>query len=285
MQSAIVAQVAVTAISLEDLNYTRYTAKAAFIISLVTSSLSVYFACRLQQKLTNLLSNEDVKDFLSKQSKKSDIATTEEIAQKMVKLRTIEEQVEEENRRTDDMTELERLMQELDDKNRWHSASASAAYMIKIPGLFLNVAVITLLVGLGVYLKDTSSHKTWVIFMVFACSGPALYYGPWLWNHFRSIHTHHWDEYKAKTTTSIFKLEFLRPRQVRSIDEDLKKAQALATEIREDYEEKIEKAKETENDDAQAAETDEVEDGESSQHRRDKGKQMDRRISKRCEIL
>lgn len=286
MQSAIVAQVAVTAISLEDLNYTRYTAKAAFIISLVTSSLSVYFACRLQQKLTNLLSNEDVKDFLSKQSKKTEIATAEEMAQKIVELRTMEEQIEEEKRRGDDMAELEGVLKKLDGKSRWHSASASAAYMIKVPGLFLNVAVITLLVGLGVYLKDTSSHETWVIFMVFACSGPALYYGPWLWNHFRTIHTRHWEEYKAQTTTEIFKLEFLRPRQVRSIAEDLEKVRTLAAAIRDDYETKIKEAKEGGNDDdAQAAETNEVEDGESLQHRRETEKQRPRRISKRCAIL
>lgn len=232
-----------------------------------------------------MLSNEDVKDFLSKQGKKSKIVIAEQMNRKIEQLHDMEKQVEEGERRADAMADLEAVLKELDGKIRWHTASASAAYMIKIPGLFLNVAVITLLVGLGVYLKDTSSHKTWVIFMVFACSGPALYYGPWVWNHFRTGVTRHWHDHKTDRATSIFKLDILRPRKFRSIDDDLAKAEALVTEIREDYEAKIKKAKETGNDDAQAAETDEVEDGESSQHGRKKGKERARRILKSCEIL
>lgn len=62
------AQIAFSAVSLEDLNKVHWTAKAAFVSSLIKGSLSVFYACLVQQNLSGLYSIEDVKSFFSKRA-------------------------------------------------------------------------------------------------------------------------------------------------------------------------------------------------------------------------
>lgn len=64
-KGAIVAQIAITALSLPYLEETHWTAEAAFVISLIAGLLSVYFACMIQQQLSSLHSPEEVRRWLS----------------------------------------------------------------------------------------------------------------------------------------------------------------------------------------------------------------------------
>ncbi|KAL6232766.1 hypothetical protein BDW75DRAFT_216889 [Aspergillus navahoensis] len=59
---------AITAFQMENLGSMHWTSQAAFVVSLVTALLSVFYACLLQRKPSSLYSAEDVKDWLSKPS-------------------------------------------------------------------------------------------------------------------------------------------------------------------------------------------------------------------------
>ncbi|KAK5126616.1 hypothetical protein LTR85_009550 [Meristemomyces frigidus] len=64
--AAIIAQVAITALSLDQIDSTHWTAQAAFIMSLVAGSLSVFYCCVIQMTFGALVHDEDVKDWLCK---------------------------------------------------------------------------------------------------------------------------------------------------------------------------------------------------------------------------
>jgi hypothetical protein len=61
-----VAQVAITALALEQLY--RWTAEAAFVLTLAAGGLSVCYACLAQQRMHIHFVPDDVKGFLNKTS-------------------------------------------------------------------------------------------------------------------------------------------------------------------------------------------------------------------------
>ncbi|KAM0712204.1 hypothetical protein Q7P37_011298 [Cladosporium fusiforme] len=61
---AIVAQIAITALSLDYLEESHWTAGACFVISLIAGLLSVYFACMVQVQLGDLHSPTEVRQWL-----------------------------------------------------------------------------------------------------------------------------------------------------------------------------------------------------------------------------
>ncbi|KAL1641911.1 hypothetical protein SLS58_005747 [Diplodia intermedia] len=254
--AAIVAQVAITSLSMQYLDEVRWTAKASLIISLLTAVLSVFFSCRVQQKMTNLLTGKEVKDFLSKQLDKKEFHKIEKVTKQYEKLRKREDENLKEEERNASMPELKKLLDDLDDRARYYQVSLVAAMMIKVPGLLLNASISTLLIGFGIYLKDmsvydpdrplsgTHSLYIFVIYVVFLGCGSFLYIIPWCIKRYENINARHWDDLKNKeTTVKMWRKEVLRERQKRAIDEPLKEAQKLAKEIKEDYRERKKKAK------------------------------------------
>ncbi|KAL0260224.1 hypothetical protein SLS55_003908 [Diplodia seriata] len=246
--AAIVAQVAITSLSLQYLDEVRWIAKASIIISLLTAVLSVFFSCRVQQKMTNLLGGKEVKEFLSKQIKKEEIHEIEKVARKYEELLAYEEANFEEEERNAKIPELKEVLDELDDRARYYKVSLVAAMMIKVPVLLLNASISTLLIGFGIYLKDMSvydpdrrlsgspSWHMFVIYVVIVICGSSIYIIPWAIKRYETFNARHWDAYKKREDTAkIWRKEVLRERQKRAIDEPLEKAQKLAADIEKDH--------------------------------------------------
>jgi hypothetical protein len=141
-----VAQVAITALSLDNLNNVHWTAKAAFVASLVAGALSVFFACLLQQQISSLFGSDDVKDWLSKPAGERELGIISDLIMAYKKTQSREGQALSEVK--EHIKELKPLVSE----GRWRKASFNAALMIKIPALLLNWSVGAFLVGLGIYL-------------------------------------------------------------------------------------------------------------------------------------
>ncbi|CAG8395331.1 unnamed protein product [Penicillium salamii] len=93
--AAVVAQVAITALSLTDLDQVHWTAKAAFVLSLTCGGLSVFYACLVQQRMSGLFTTA----------------------------------------RHQRMIELETTIKQFKSRNRWKSASFHSILMIKAPTL------------------------------------------------------------------------------------------------------------------------------------------------------
>jgi hypothetical protein len=141
-----VAQVAITALSLESLNDVHWTAKAAFVASLAAGALSVFFACLLQQQISSLFGSDDVKDWLSKPAGGSELWIITNLIIAYKRRQSMEGQA------LSHVEEQVKQLKPLVSQGRWRKASFNAALMTKIPALLLNWSVGTFLVGLGIYL-------------------------------------------------------------------------------------------------------------------------------------
>ncbi|KAJ8125615.1 hypothetical protein O1611_g8024 [Lasiodiplodia mahajangana] len=140
---AIMAQVAITAISLPSLENSHWTVEALFIASLVTGSLSVFFSCAISPAFHGLHSADDIKDFLTKlrpseYTKKFDNLVSKCRRKGLSRL---------------NQDELEEAM-EIVEKENWKVASPYAAILLIIPKTLLNVSLNAFLIGLGVYLGE-----------------------------------------------------------------------------------------------------------------------------------
>ncbi|THX03462.1 hypothetical protein D6D13_07652 [Aureobasidium pullulans] len=187
--AAIVAQIAITALSLGNSDTTHWTANAAFVISLVTASLSVFYSCLLQQHISGLFTSEDVKSWLSKPAAKYEMEELEQIASTLRKTITsspelglvVPQPSVEACCRT-----IENFAQEF----KWKTASFNAAFMIKVPSLLLNWSVGAFILGLGVYLgcvwrpdgiSDPSRNGSLgilITYLITTVGGILLYYVP-----------------------------------------------------------------------------------------------------------
>jgi len=187
LQAAIVAQIAITALALGNSDTTHWTANAAFVISLVTASLSVFYACLLRQHISGLFTSEDVKSWLSKPAAKYEMEELEQIASTLRKTITpfpelglvVPQSSVETYRRT-----IENFAQEF----KWKTASFNAAFMIKVPSLLLNWSVGAFILGLGVYLgcvwrpdgisERNGSLGILITYLITTVGGLLLYYVP-----------------------------------------------------------------------------------------------------------
>ncbi|KAF2850871.1 hypothetical protein T440DRAFT_478780 [Plenodomus tracheiphilus IPT5] len=157
---AIIAQVAISAMSLTEFGTSHWTIHAFFIASLVTGCLSVFFSCSISLTINNLHSASDIKDFLF-------LSNTSTFRKEITirNLNTTEPPNEEK------LTSLSQLLQQ----EQWTLASPHAATMLVVPRL-------------GVYLgmlydgELKHAYGAWIgvlAFYVFsAVSGIACYYVP-----------------------------------------------------------------------------------------------------------
>ena len=163
------AQVAITALSLENLASTHWTARAAFVLSVASGALSVFFACLLQQRISSLFGLSDLKDWLSKPASSAELRNTNRLVSKYTKARSKRHAKDEPKSELENETWLEigKRLRQLVNEKRWVRASFNAALMIRIPSLLLNWSVGAFLVGLGIYLGsswtqrlDASQHQS-----------------------------------------------------------------------------------------------------------------------------
>ncbi|KAK6393248.1 hypothetical protein LTR65_002539 [Meristemomyces frigidus] len=157
--AAIIAQVAITALSLDQIDSTHWTAQAAFIMSLVAGSLSVFYCCMIQQTFGTLISDEDVKDWLCKpgewQGMEEELDVMNGFDEHIASLRPgSEATVTKEELRILTSRVLGRLS-----GDQWKTPSINAAMMLTAPARLLYLAVVSFLAGLGIYLGSVFSNR------------------------------------------------------------------------------------------------------------------------------
>ncbi|KAH7083024.1 hypothetical protein BKA63DRAFT_561217 [Paraphoma chrysanthemicola] len=159
--AAIVAQVAITALSLENLSSTHWTARAAFVLSLASGALSVFFACLLQQRISSLFGLSDLKDWLSKPASSAELSQANDLVSEYTKAHSKRQATAEPKSESEDKPwlEIKKRITQLVSEKRWVRASFNAALMIRIPALLLNWSVGAFLIGLGIYLGSSWTQK------------------------------------------------------------------------------------------------------------------------------
>ncbi|KAF2714421.1 hypothetical protein K504DRAFT_486341 [Pleomassaria siparia CBS 279.74] len=178
---AIIAQVAITALSLTGLNDAHWTAEAFFVISLVTGALSVFFSCVNSPSLHGLHSADDIRIFLTKPSRSADLQAMNKLLAKA-----------EEDVKIDNYT-----LQHLRSLNL-KVASANSAVMLVAPMYLLNVALSAFLLGLGIYLGNLYTAKLvpefgdgalgiFIIYIITTATGLAIFYAARSFKHIENL--------------------------------------------------------------------------------------------------
>ncbi|THX23239.1 hypothetical protein D6D12_08542 [Aureobasidium pullulans] len=186
--AAIVAQIAITALSLSNSDTIHWTANAAFVVSLVTASLSVFYACLLQQHISGLFTPDDVKSWLSKPASPAEMRLLEKATYSLQYRYSDLESASEETQSA--LKAFRQTIEGFAQQFKWKTASFNAAFMIKVPSLLLNWSVGAFILGLGVYLgcvwrpdgiSDPSldgSLGVLVTYLITTVGGLLLYYVP-----------------------------------------------------------------------------------------------------------
>ncbi|KAL4903160.1 hypothetical protein BDW74DRAFT_180031 [Aspergillus multicolor] len=166
--SMLAVAVAITALQTEYLGSVHWTSRAAFIISLVTALLSVFYSCLLQRKLSGLFDANDVKTWLSKPSGSKEREKVDRMIrdllrrQRDVERPSVQDGSENSSTSTGEvnlMEEARKLVIDFRDRNRWASVSYSSAIMIQTPALLLNYSLGSFLIGLGIYLGYVAAEN------------------------------------------------------------------------------------------------------------------------------
>ncbi|KAL4877746.1 hypothetical protein BJY04DRAFT_197164 [Aspergillus karnatakaensis] len=148
--AAIVAQVAITALGLEDLNQVHWSAQAAFVMSLTAGGLSVFYACLVQRRMSSFFTAEDVKDFFSRPSSSKSLRRLEhQLELSISELR--EPNVGDGANKAQRMGELKSMLERFRSHNRWRIASFHSILMVKAPTVLLKYALGSFIIGLGIY--------------------------------------------------------------------------------------------------------------------------------------
>ncbi|OQE96201.1 hypothetical protein PENNAL_c0001G09431 [Penicillium nalgiovense] len=188
--AAIVAQVAITALALEDLDKVHWTAKAAFVLSLTAGGLSVFYACLVQQRMSNLFTTDDVKNFFSKPSSPEEFRFLEQRLDDLTSDMRERSPADESIERHQKMIELESMIKQFKSKNKWKCASFHSILMVKAPTLLLKYALASFIIGLGIYFgclafsyvdpqKPRGSHRAiFIVYIVTSFLSLLIYYVP-----------------------------------------------------------------------------------------------------------
>ncbi|RJE20360.1 hypothetical protein PHISCL_07299 [Aspergillus sclerotialis] len=149
-----------SALGLQHLQKVNWTARAAFVLSLVTGGLSVFYACLIQQKLRSLFTTEEVKDFFSRPSSSLAMYKFEKSLDKILaglRAHKIDDEANSECRNR--IQELDATIKDFKTKNRWKSASFHSILMVKTPILLLKYSVGSFIVGLGIYFGGLATRE------------------------------------------------------------------------------------------------------------------------------
>ncbi|KAI7215818.1 hypothetical protein KC333_g5230 [Hortaea werneckii] len=144
--AAIIAQVAISGLGLDEIANTHWTVQAAFIVSLASGLLSVYYCCIIQQYFGSLVSPDDIKDWLCTPGEWHGME--EELQEQFALLRPGTETT---GTKEQLQTLRDRVLARLQ-SDRWVTPSINSAVMLVAPVRLLNLAVASFLVGLGIYL-------------------------------------------------------------------------------------------------------------------------------------
>lgn len=183
---AILAQIALTALDLPNLDGTHWTATASFVLALVAGSLAVFCSCILQSKMSALHNAHAVRNWLTRPRETwadmRSFYSGKEIGQAL-------------ENRTLNTTDLDTMRQELSRLNEAFNEEAyrpslSAALILTAPSQLLNIALGSLLTGFGIYFgfvysasrlvaeDDDSAFAVLLVYITSAASGLWLFYFP-----------------------------------------------------------------------------------------------------------
>lgn len=189
-QAAIVAQVAITALALEDLDKVHWTAEAAFVLSLTTGGLSVFYACLVQQRMSSFFTTEDVKDFFSKPSSSAEFRSLEILLDHLLSEMRTRDSSDDATAAHERITELESTIKHFKSRNRWKCASFHSILMVKAPTLLLKYALASFIIGLGIYFgclafRDVGSNRpqgrdlaVFIVYVTTSFLGLLIYFVP-----------------------------------------------------------------------------------------------------------
>lgn len=184
---AIIAQIALTALSLPNLDDMHWTARASFVIGLVAGSLAVFCYCVLQSKMSSLHNAYAVRRWLTRpQETWKDLRRNQ--SEEM-------EGVPGLNDEKFDPKDLAAMAQRLSEFKEMLNElafrpSLSAALILTAPSQLLNVALGALLTGFGIYfglvysarlpaIEDhLSALAVLTVYVVTAASGLIFFYLP-----------------------------------------------------------------------------------------------------------
>ncbi|KAI7088627.1 hypothetical protein KC356_g3147 [Hortaea werneckii] len=144
--AAIIAQVAISGLGLDEIANTHWMVQAAFIVSLVSGLLSVYYCCIIQQSFGTLVSPDDIKDWLCTPGEWHGMK--DELHKQINSFRPGTETTG--TREQLQMTQ-DRVLARLQ-SDRWVTPSINSAVILVAPVRLLNLAVAAFLIGLGIYL-------------------------------------------------------------------------------------------------------------------------------------
>jgi hypothetical protein len=182
---AILAQIALTALGLPNLDDTHWTARASFVIGLVAGSLAVFCSCVLQSKMSALHNAHVVRRWLTRPSQRWD--DTRPIGFNGRTAPALDTNVHK--------GDLAAMKQELLQFNEMfnemaYRPSLSAALILTAPSQLLTIALGSLLTGFGIYfgivysknlpaIEDShSALAALVVYIATAASGLLLFYIP-----------------------------------------------------------------------------------------------------------
>ena len=176
--AAIIAQVAITALALPNLNQVHWTATAGFVISLVTGCTSVCLSTTTSRLLSSLDSPDAVRDWLSNPASKKARRDFEEDLRSRL-----------ETSGPNSTAEVERLILTFVQENKWKLPSFYSCTLLTSPSLLLNVSLPAFLIALGIYLgtvwnKDldpvagtVASRAVLICYIICVVLGFGLFFG------------------------------------------------------------------------------------------------------------
>jgi hypothetical protein len=176
--AAIIAQVAITALALPNLNQVHWTATAGFVISLVTGCISVWLSTTTSRLLSSLDSPDAVRDWLSNPASKKARRDFEEDLRSRL-----------ETSGPNSTVEVERLILTFVQENKWKLPSFYSCTLLTSPSLLLNVSLPAFLLALGIYLgtvwnKDldpvagtVASRAVLICYIICVVLGFGLFFG------------------------------------------------------------------------------------------------------------
>lgn len=208
------AQIAISALSLTDLSSTHWTAKAAFIISLVSGALAVFYASLLQQKISSLISPGSFKDWIGQPGDAKDRHYLQDRISEFILMDQRQTQEEDGTDRDEALRALKADAEKFIDTIKWKRASSTTLQMTRVPSLLLDYSVKSFLVGLGIYLgcvafrhldkpqTDRGSRVVFIVYVVISVLGLLCFYIPKLRKDFEMAPIRRW---KAILGTNRFR--------------------------------------------------------------------------------
>jgi hypothetical protein len=179
--AAIIAQVAITALALPNINQVHWTATAGLVTSLVTGCMSVWVSTTVSRLLTSLDSADAIRDWLSKPASKNARLGFEKELKVILDAADLIS--------TEEVESIQGSIYKFLEDNKWKLPSFYSCTMLTAPSLLLNVSLSSFLLALGIYLGtvwkknldpiagNVASRSIMICYIVFTGLACALFFG------------------------------------------------------------------------------------------------------------